>query len=574
MKHLHGVLLLAALALAGFAGCAVDDSSNPTSPGSTGLRYAAPVTDAIIGPSEIVLALDVSDSIGSDELSMEIMGLKACLQNTALFPADGSVAVAMLVYGDTTAAPVSQFTAVTPQNYSDIFEPVLDSLMVDRLVPTTGADLTGVLNLAGSIIATGSASDQQVLLAGSGAAKDDVTARLACLALEEQGVMISALGMGADDGMDLFKDCSRTGYFEAVAEGDIFPCERAFSFMLLVDLIAQPETAQLAPGEEHVVSAKVLRGNEDQAFPIGGLEVSFAVASGPNAGLSASASTDSMGMAEFRYTGDGGAGMDTIVVSAMHPGTQVAMTDTVTVSWLNTPPVCDAGGPYAAEVMGDTVLVQLDGSGSSDADGDTLSYQWFVDSEDASFDDATAMNPVLTLTGASLCADSILVKVQVSDGADSSSCTSVVTLTDKRPPVLVAADPYMLWPPNHKLHAITPEMLIETAEDACGDPIDLSGVEIVEVRSSEAVNDKGDGNTEPDIFIACPNGLHLRAERAGGGDSRVYTVIYRITDDAGNVTELETHVVVPHDQGKGGGYDLDAPAAYAVSGDCGDVEPR
>jgi hypothetical protein len=39
----------------------------------------------------------------------------------------------------------------------------------------------------------------------------------------------------------------------------------------------------------------------------------------------------------------------------------------------------------------------------------------------------------------------------------------------------------------------------------------------------------------------------LRAERAGGGNGRVYTLTYRVTDGSGNETEAEAKVYVPHD---------------------------
>jgi len=139
-------------------------------------------------------------------------------------------------------------------------------------------------------------------------------------------------------------------------------------------------------------------------------------------------------------------------------------------------------------------------------------------------------------------------------------------LDDQRPPLLEAGDPYELWPPNHKYRSFTPEMLLETAEDACGNPLDLADVVIVEVRSDELDDSTGDGSTVDDILISCPNGLQLRAERQGGGDGRVYTVVYRITDESGNSSDVEAVVYVPHDQGKGtAGGDDDG---YKVIADC------
>jgi hypothetical protein len=42
--------------------------------------------------------------------------------------------------------------------------------------------------------------------------------------------------------------------------------------------------------------------------------------------------------------------------------------------------------------------------------------------------------------------------------------------------------------------------------------------------------------------------FRLRAERAGGGAGRIYTVGYTAVDVSGNVTTVENYVLVPHDQ--------------------------
>jgi TPR repeat protein len=58
----------------------------------------------------------------------------------------------------------------------------------------------------------------------------------------------------------------------------------------------------------------------------------------------------------------------------------------------NTAPSADAGKSYS--IMEGTDLV-LDASGSSDADGDSLSYAWDLDN-DGTYDDATGVNPTVT----------------------------------------------------------------------------------------------------------------------------------------------------------------------------------
>jgi hypothetical protein len=132
---------------------------------------------------------------------------------------------------------------------------------------------------------------------------------------------------------------------------------------------------------------------------------------------------------------------------------------------------------------------------------------------------------------------------------NTSTCSFTVTVaTDTEPPVIVGAtaSPRILWPPNHKWRDIR---ISVDAEDACDS---APTCKILEVTSNEPVNGTGDGNTEPDWLITGDTGLKLRAERSGGGSSRIYTVLIRCEDSAGNSAETTIQVVVPHDQGKGG----------------------
>ena len=57
----------------------------------------------------------------------------------------------------------------------------------------------------------------------------------------------------------------------------------------------------------------------------------------------------------------------------VHDGQADSAPDTVTISTENTPPVADAGPDQSAPV---NTTVTLDGSGSSDVDGDTLTFEW------------------------------------------------------------------------------------------------------------------------------------------------------------------------------------------------------
>ncbi len=134
-------------------------------------------------------------------------------------------------------------------------------------------------------------------------------------------------------------------------------------------------------------------------------------------------------------------------------------------------------------------------------------------------------------------------------GKDASGNTTVVTRTvkvvDTTPPVIssVTATPNSLWPPNHKLVAVT---IGVNASDNCGSVTSA----IVGVTSSEADNGIGDGNTTNDIQNINGLSVDLRAERSGKGGGRIYTITVRCTDPSGNYAEKTMEVIVPGDNGK------------------------
>lgn len=117
---------------------------------------------------------------------------------------------------------------------------------------------------------------------------------------------------------------------------------------------------------------------------------------------------------------------------------------------------------------------------------------------------------------------------------------------DEVPPVLaVSVTPTSLWPPDHRMVEITPT--IEVSDDRDPDPdVTFGGV-----TSNQGENAIGDGNTSPDILVDADDRIFLRAERAGVGASRVYTLTWSARDNAGNVTTVSVDVTVPHDQGAG-----------------------
>lgn len=130
---------------------------------------------------------------------------------------------------------------------------------------------------------------------------------------------------------------------------------------------------------------------------------------------------------------------------------------------------------------------------------------------------------------------------------ESGTDSMLVSVVDTVPPVVgVVSDPLVLWPPNHRM--VTVALVIST-EDVC-DPTPL--VSLASVTSSEpddAPGD-GDGHTDGDITLgAADTEVLLRAERAGSGTGRFYTIAYTATDSSGNPGVAEAGVLVPHEQG-------------------------
>ena len=558
------VLMVATLAIAALTGCSGDRAVDPRPDvGITQGRLGA--ASVSIGPSEIVFCIDVSDSMSAGEMESVVNGLGGCLSNQTLIPPDGRVGIVLTVYADTTATLLDR-TQVTPDNLQNIILPALQGLLSNRVVATGGFDLSGSLEKALTILSAASVSDRHVLVVGSGVADNPAAVATAAQALAGAGVMASCLAVGADDaGAALLKSI-------AVATGGFFGsgviCGDALAFMLQVGIDLEPKSAELPRGAEHTVTATVFRDGS-AAFPEVGLSVVIKVVSGPNAAVADTMATDTNGVATLTYKGIGGPGTDTIVGSVVHPGTGTTLTDTVTVTWLNAPPVCNAGGPYTAIVTTDTVRVLLSAAASSDADGDTLSFRWSVACDGASFDNELSVAPVLTLTGNCLCVDSLMVQVTVSDGFDSTMCEAAVRIDDRRPPIIVMREtPISLWPPNHKYRTVTPEMMIVSVTDACGVPIDLSQALVVEVRSDEPDDAIGDGKTINDVQAICPNRVDLRAERMGGGNGRVYVIVYRFFTENGVSADAVGHVMVPHDAS--GKTVIDDGTSYVVTPRCGE----
>ena len=127
-----------------------------------------------------------------------------------------------------------------------------------------------------------------------------------------------------------------------------------------------------------------------------------------------------------------------------------------------------------------------------------------------------------------------------SSSGKSDTCSFTVTVKDTRPPFItpVWAFPSVLWPPNHKMKHVSVNYY---AWDNCA-PASCS----LDVNSDEPVTGTGYGDKAPDWVILDNHHVLLRAERAGHGNGRTYTITVTCTDASGNTSTQNTKVFVPH----------------------------
>ena len=123
---------------------------------------------------------------------------------------------------------------------------------------------------------------------------------------------------------------------------------------------------------------------------------------------------------------------------------------------------------------------------------------------------------------------------------NTSSCSFTVRINDVEPPVInnLLVRPPILWPPNHKMKNVDVDY---TSTDNCPGPITCQ----ITVTSDEPENGTGDGDQAPDWDILNDHHIKLRAERAGNGDGRIYSVKVTCTDAHGNTASGTRIVLVP-----------------------------
>lgn len=223
-------------------------------------------------------------------------------------------------------------------------------------------------------------------------------------------------------------------------------------------------------------------------------------------------------------------------------------------AWAASPPTITCSPDVIAECTSSNGAPTVVQSTVTDADGDALMVVWAVNGQpiltNVVASGITTNGVTLSLTNQfDFGTNDVSVGV-TDDGTNVVICSTTVVVVDTTPPVIemVTATPNTLWPPNHKMKTITVRV---SAYDLCG-PVTW---QITSIESNESVDGRGDGHTSPDWLITRPHQAKVRAERAGPGNGRVYTLHVRVFDEAGNSADGNVKVSVPHDRGRGGYHD-------------------
>jgi PKD repeat protein len=236
---------------------------------------------------------------------------------------------------------------------------------------------------------------------------------------------------------------------------------------------------------------------------------------------------------------------------------------------MNIVPVANAG-PDQSVTAGD--IVTLDGSGSMDADGDILSYDWMVTDPAGNpvmLSDATAVMPTFTAT----IAGNYVAELIVNDGTEDSAVDSVTILVTEAQPVNIApvADAGMD-------QAVIVDDIVTLdgtgSSDADGDDLTYSWILTQRPMGSEALLSGAD--TAMPSFIADVEGDYLVELTVNDGmlDSAADTVVISATvenapmvniapvADAGMDQNVQTGTTVMLD-GSGSSDANNDPLAYS-----------
>lgn len=215
----------------------------------------------------------------------------------------------------------------------------------------------------------------------------------------------------------------------------------------------------------------------------------------------------------------------------------ITETDTATVTVIqNEPPLANAGPDQTVEATSPNgAEIVLDASASSDPYDDPLTYNWTWNTGSATGINTTEIFPLGETN----------VTLTVNDGEFNDTDNVIITVVDTTAPeITISVTPDDLWPPNHKYIEVTTTV---TAQDVSDPNPTITFISLTSNEPDNA-NGIGDGNTVNDIEIIDDFTFTLRAERAGNGLGRTYTITYQATDASGNMAQASVTVTVKHNR--------------------------
>jgi hypothetical protein len=203
---------------------------------------------------------------------------------------------------------------------------------------------------------------------------------------------------------------------------------------------------------------------------------------------------------------------------------------------VNQPPVANAGADQTLQCAGPNgTPVTLNGTLSSDPQGQTLSFLWTDDANNSVVGKAA----IVQLT-VGMGTHTYTLTVTDTGGLSAQTKTRVAVVDTASPTLTVSLSPSYLQPPNHKLVQITATVAVSDVCDA-KPTVQLVSITSNDTLESDDVEAIGGG---PVAFGTDVRSFLLRAELAHGGVDRVYTVTYKATDASGNTSVASAQVGV------------------------------
>ena len=259
------------------------------------------------------------------------------------------------------------------------------------------------------------------------------------------------------------------------------------------------------------------------------------------------------------YIGTQGRGVWRISIPAAAADLSITKTDspdpvavgnnlTYTVTVTNNGPDTATSVTVTDNLPAETTFVSCFSTGGGDCGGSannqTVTFASLASGETETITFVATVN--CSVADGTLISNTATVSSFTPDPNPNNNSATATTTASNPPPTITGAtvDQPVLWPPNHRLVNVTVSYEVT---DNCPLPPNSC---TLSVTSNEPINGTGDGDTSPDWIIIDAHHVLLRAERAGNGNGRIYTITIRCMDGGGNSSSQNVEVHVPHDRGR------------------------